>query len=81
MFWVKFTQKMHKTDVTIFQNKVREARSIWSHMVRNHQNGYPYLNLSLFFVVVENILKPQFFCKTDWSMNSGRRRRGDSLGY
>ncbi len=26
------------------------------HMVRNHQDGYPYINLSLFFVV-ENIQK------------------------
>ena len=32
-----------------------------------------------FFVVVENILKPQFFFgKIDLSMNSGRRRVGDS---
>ena len=30
-------------------------------MVRNHQDGYPYINLSNFFVVVENIQKRQFF--------------------
>ena len=40
-------------------------------MVRNHQDGHPYINLS-FFVVVENIQKHQcFFGKIDWSMNSG----------
>ena len=30
------------------------------YIVRNHQDGYPYLNLSLFFVV-ENIEKRKFF--------------------
>ena len=30
-----------------------------AHMVRNHQDGYPYINLALFFVV-ENIQRPQF---------------------
>ena len=34
----------------------------WSHhyMVRNHQDGYPYLNLAFFFFF-ENIQRPQFF--------------------
>ena len=31
-----------------------------------------------FFYFFENILKPQFFGKIDWSMNSGRQRAGDS---
>ena len=51
----------------------------WSHhyMVRNHQDGYPYLNLALFiFLKISRDLN--FFCKNDWSMNSGRRRAGDS---
>ena len=28
------------------------------HMVRNHQDGYPYINLAFFFF--ENIQRPQF---------------------
>ena len=45
-------------------------------MVRNRQDGYPYLNLSLFFFSFLNILKPQFFGKIYWLMNSGRHRAG-----
>ena len=41
---------LHKTEQTSI-----------THMVMNHQNGYPYLNLSLFFFF-ENIQKHQFFC-------------------
>ena len=32
------------------------------HMVRNHQDGYPYLNLSFFY-----IQKHKYFGKLDWS--------------
>ena len=46
-------------------------------MVRNRQDGYPYINLCLFFYVVENIQKHNFFFgKNDWSMNSGPRWAG-----
>ena len=41
--------------------------------------------ISLFKLVTfqffENILKPHFFGKIDWSMNSGQRRAGDRLEY
>ena len=49
------------------------------HMVRNHQYGYP--NLNLHFFAVENILKPNFFYETAWSRSSGQQRAGDSKGY
>ena len=51
------------------------------YMVRNHQDGYPYINLSQFFVAVENIQKHNFFGKIDWSMNSWPRWAGDCQGY
>ena len=40
-----------------------------AHMVRNHQDGYPYLNLSFFFLKIYRSVN--FFGKIDWSMNSG----------
>ena len=50
------------------------------YMVRNHQDGYPYLNLALFFFLkISGNLN--FFGKIDPSMNSGRRRAGDCQGY
>ena len=46
------------------------------HMVSNHQDGYPYLNLHFFLLKIsENF---NFFGKTVWSINSGRQRAGDS---
>ena len=35
-------------------------KQIKQYMVRNHQDGYPYINLSYFFFF-ENIQKRQFF--------------------
>ena len=49
-------------------------------MVRIHQDGYPYINLS-FFVVVENNQKHQLFGKIDWSMNSRPLLAGGCYGY
>ena len=41
-------------------------------MVRNHQDGYPYINLALFFF--ENLQKCQLFWRQkNWPMNSGKK--------
>ena len=48
------------------------------HMVRNHQYGHPYLNLSqkkLFFLTISRHL--HLFGNIYWLMNSGRRGAGD----
>ena len=51
-------------------------KHVIKHMVRNHQDGYPYIILALFFFlkIYKNII---FFGKNDWSMNSGPRWAGD----
>ena len=46
-------------------------------MVRNHQNGYPYLNLALFFFF-ENIRKHHFFWKK-LLVNEFRTTMGNGL--
>ena len=46
-------------------------------MVRNHQDGYPFINLSLFFVV-ENIHKRHFFWK-NWLVIELRTAMGGGL--
>ena len=51
--------------------------SIWAYMVRNHQDGYPYLNFFLLLKIYRNI---NFFGKINWSVNSGWRWAGDSYG-
>ena len=43
-------------------------------MVRNHQAGYPYINLSLFLFFLKISRNLNFFGKIDWSMNSGMQR-------
>ena len=48
-------------------------------MVVNHQDGYPYLNLSLFLLKIFRNL--DISGKIDGSMNSGRQRAGHSKGY
>ena len=51
-------------------------------MVRNHQDGYPYINLSLFILYILKIYRNINFCgKIDWSMNSGPQWAGDCKGY
>ena len=49
-------------------------------MVRNHQDGYPYLNFSL-FLLLKIYRITIFFGKIDWSINSGPRWAGDYKGY
>ena len=46
------------------------------YMVRNHKDGYPYLNLlqKLFLTIYRHL---HFFGKIGWSINSGRRRAGN----
>ena len=51
--------------------------TIWSlEMFRNHQDGYPYINLSQFVFLKIN-RNVNFFWKIYWSMNSGPRWAGD----
>ena len=47
-------------------------------MVRNHQDGYPYLNLSYFFFFFLNIQKRQFYWKY-WLVNEFRTAMGGGL--
>ena len=47
-------------------------------MVRNHQDGYPYINLSYFFFFVENIQKRKFIWK-NWLVNEFRTAMGGGL--
>ena len=46
----------HSVDVTLLM----KIYVVEQHMVRNHQDGYPYINLALFFFF-EKIQRPQFF--------------------
>ena len=45
------------------------------HMVRNHQDGYPYINLAFF--CCWKYPETSIYLKNYWSMNSGRRRAGE----
>ena len=65
---------------------VVDPTHLWSilryiHMVRNHHDGYPYINLSLkrFFLEISRHLN--LFGKIDWSMNSRSQRAGDLKGF
>ena len=49
---------------------------IYKYMVRHNQDGYPYLNLSLFLLLLKIYGNVNFFGKINWSMNSGRRWAG-----
>ena len=49
-----------------------------THMVRNHQDGYPYINLALFFFFLKKSRDFNLFGKIEWSMNSEPRRAGDN---
>ena len=55
----------------------KRRRGTFVYMVRNHQDGYPYINFSQFFFLLTIYRNVNFFGKIDWSMISGQRWAGD----
>ena len=62
---------------SFIKSRAAESVETRAYMVRNYQDGYPFLNLAFFFLLkISRDLN--LFGKNDWSMNSGRQRAGDS---